>query len=201
MCTLNSSEYRLLLRQDNADARLTPIGHKLGLIDNNQYKLFEDKQEKIPSEIKRLSETKLPADEKINEILAKYEENIERGMKLIDLLKRPNIDYLILKELDEKTKELDLAKDVYEQVEILVKYDGYIKRQQIQVEQSTKLEKFRIPDDINYSEIEHISTETREKLTKIRPQTLGQATRIGGVKPADISVLMVMLEKGMLRNN
>jgi len=193
------SEYRLLLRQDNADARLTPIGHKLGLIDETQYKIFEDKQEKIPAEIKRLSETKLPADEKINEILAKYEENIERGLKLIDLLKRPNIDYSILKELDKEANELNLSRDVYEQVEILVKYEGYIKRQQIQVEQSTKLEKFRIPNDINYSEIEHISTETREKLTKIRPQTLGQATRIGGVKPADISVLMVMLEKGMLK--
>jgi len=193
------SEYRLLLRQDNADARLTPIGHKLGLVDETQYKIFEEKQEKIPAEIKRLSEAKLPADEHTNEILAKYGENIERGMKLLDLLKRPSVDYSILKELDQETRELDLPRDVYEQVEILVTYDGYIKRQQIQVEQSTKLEKYRIPDDINYAEIQHISTETREKLNKIRPQTLGQATRIGGVKPADISVLMVMLEKGNLK--
>jgi tRNA uridine 5-carboxymethylaminomethyl modification enzyme len=195
------SEYRLLLRQDNADARLTPIGHKLGLIDEAQYKVFQEKQEKIPAELKRLGEAKLPADDRVNEILAKYNENIERGIKLLDLLKRPAIDYSILKELDEQTREINLPRDVYEQVEILVKYDGYIKRQQIQVEHSTKLEKYRIPADINYFDIQHISTETKEKLNKIRPQTLGQATRIGGVKPADISVLMVMLEKGMLRNS
>lgn len=191
------SEYRLLLRQDNADARLTPIGHKTGLIDDAQFKVFTDKQEKIEKELKRLNEEKLPADEKdkINEILAKYGESIERGIKLADILKRPNIDYKILKELDDKTHELDLAKDVYEQVEILVKYDGYIKRQELQIEQSGKLEKYRIPDSLDYSQIKHISTETKEKLEKIRPKTLAQASRIGGVKPADISVLMVMLNR------
>lgn len=191
------SEYRLLLRQDNADTRLTPIGHKIGLVDDTQFKIFTDKQEKIEKELKRLSEEKLPAEEKdkINEILAKYGENIERGIKLIDILKRPNIDYKILKELDDKTRELDLPKDIYEQVEILVKYDGYIKRQEMQVEQSGKLEKYRIPEHLDYSKIQHISTETKEKLEKIRPKTLAQASRIGGVKPADISVLMVMLSR------
>ncbi|MFA7658577.1 MAG: tRNA uridine-5-carboxymethylaminomethyl(34) synthesis enzyme MnmG [Candidatus Gastranaerophilaceae bacterium] len=186
------SEYRLLLRQDNADTRLTPIGHKLGLIDDVQFKIFEEKQEKIEAETKRLSVEKIPSDANINEILAKYGECIEKGIKLIDILKRPNIDYKILKELDDKTKKLDLPKDVYEQVEILIKYEGYIKRQEFQVEQSGKLEKFRIPRGIDYSKIQHISTETREKLEKIRPKTLGQASRIGGVKPADLSVLMVM---------
>ena len=97
--------------------------------------------------------------------------------------------------MDEVTRDLNLPRDVYEQVEILIKYDGYLKRQEFQVEQSSKLEKFKIPSDIDYSKIEHISTETREKLAKIRPTTLAQATRIGGVKPADISVLMVMLER------
>lgn len=193
------SEYRLLLRQDNADTRLTPVGYKLGLIDDIQFKVFEEKQEKIPNEIKRLGETKLSADEIANNILAKYGENIERGMKLLDLLKRPSINYSILKELDNETMELNLPKDVFEQVEILVKYDGYLKRQQIQVEQSTKLEKYRIPEGINYLDIPHISTETKEKLNKIRPKTLGQATRIGGVKPADISVLMVLLERGLAK--
>ena len=193
------SEYRLLLRQDNADTRLTPIGHKIGLIDDAQFKVFNEKQEKIEAEIKRISKEKIPADIDMNEILAKYDESIERGISLIDLLKRPNIDYKILKELDEKTKELDLPRDVYEQVEILVKYDGYIKRQKIQVEQSGKLEKFKIPENIDYSQIQHISTETREKLEKIRPKTLAQASRIGGVKPADISVLMVMLEKNLIK--
>lgn len=191
------SEYRLLLRQDNADSRLTPIGHDIGLVNDEQFELFKEKQNKIQLEIERLSKEKLPADGNINGILAKYDENIERGIKLIDLLKRPNIDYKILKELDEKTKELDLPRDICEQIEILVKYDGYIKRQELQVEQSTKLEKYRIPDDIDFMQIQHISTETKEKLNKIRPKTLGQASRIGGVKPADISVLMVLLERGI----
>lgn len=189
------SEYRLLLRQDNADSRLTPIGYKIGLIDDNQFEVFTEKQKKIETEIKRLSKDKIPDCDKneINEILAKYGENIERGIKLIDLLKRPNIGYKILKELDEKTREINLPKDVYEQIEILVKYEGYIKRQEQQVEQSGKLEKYQIPENIDYSQIQHISTETREKLEKIRPKTLGQASRIGGVKPADLSVLMVIL--------
>lgn len=195
------SEYRLLLRQDNADSRLTPIGHKIGLIDDAQFKVFTDKQEAIETELKRISKDKIANDDKdkVNEILTKYDESIERGMKLADLLRRPNIDYKILKEIDEKTRELDLPKDVYEQVEILIKYDGYIKRQEIQVEQGTKLEKFRIPENIDYSKIKHISTETKEKLEKIRPKTLAQASRIGGVKPADISVLMVMLERNIIK--
>lgn len=191
------SEYRLLLRQDNADARLTPIGHKIGLIDDAQFKVFTEKHEKIEQEMKRLMQDKIANDDKdkVNEILAKYGESIERGMKLAALLKRPNIDYKILQEIDDKTRELDLPKDVYEQIEILIKYDGYLKRQEQQVEQSGKLEKYKIPDDIDYSKIGHISTETKEKLAKIRPKTLAQASRIGGVKPADLSVLMVMLER------
>lgn len=194
------SEYRLLLRQDNADTRLTPIGHKIGLIDEKQFIVFTKKQNKIEAELKRLDSEKIPADENINSILAKYGESLERGIKLGDLLKRPGIDYKILKELDSRTQELDLPRDVYEQVEILIKYDGYIKRQEIQVEQSGKLEKYRIPADIDYSKIQHISTETREKLEKIRPTTLAQASRIGGVKPADISILMVMLERNLIRS-
>lgn len=197
------SEYRLLLRQDNADTRLTPIGHKIGLVDDAQFKIFIEKHEMIEQELKRLSKDKLPEcdKDKINEILAKYDENIERGIKLIDLLKRTNIGYKILQELDEKTRELNLPRDVYEQIEILTKYDGYLKRQEIQVEQSGKLEKYRIPENIDYSQIQHISTETKEKLNKIRPKTLAQASRIGGVKPADISVLMVMIEKNLIKSN
>lgn len=189
------SEYRLLLRQDNADSRLTPYGHKIGLIDDSQYDVFVKKQEQIETELKRLCEDKIANDDKgrVNEILSKYGEIIERGIKLAELLKRPNIDYKVLLEIDAKTKELNLSKDVYEQVEILVKYEGYIKRQEFQVEQSDKLEKYRIPENIDYSQIQHISTETKEKLEKIRPKDLAQASRIGGVKPADISVLMVML--------
>lgn len=195
------SEYRLLLRQDNADMRLTTIGHEIGLIDDAQFKIFTDKQEKIEAELERLNSEKIPNEDKnrVNEILSKYGESIERGIKLADLLKRSNIDYKVLKEIDKKTQELNLSKDICEQVEILLKYDGYIKRQELQVEQSGKLEKYRIPEDIDYSKIPHISTETREKLEKIRPKTLAQASRIGGVKPADLSVLMVMLEKNLIK--
>ncbi len=189
------SEYRLLLRQDNADFRLTPIGHKIGLIDDAQFKIFTQKQEDIEKELQRCRNAKISPTDDVKNILAKYGESIERGMKISELLKRPNLNYNIIKELDTTTKELNIPKDVFEQVEILIKYEGYLKRQEFQVEQSGKLEKYRIPDDIDYSKIDHISSETRDKLEKIRPKNLAQASRIGGVKPADISVLMVMLEK------
>ena len=189
------SEYRLLLRQDNADARLTPIGHKIGLIDDAQFKYFRDKQEAITKESERLKEAKVSATDEVNSILAKYNEHIERGCKLAELLKRPNITYSILQEIDCETRELNLRRDIYEQVEILAKYEGYLKRQEIQVNQAGRLEKFKIPENIDYMKIEHISSETKEKLNKIRPKTLAQASRIGGVKPADISVLMVLLDK------
>ena len=188
------SEYRLLLRQDNADARLCEIGHRVGLVEEVQYQRFLSKQETIQREVQRLKETKIPATEEVNGILAKVGENIERGMRLAELLKRPNIHYAIFKELDEETGNLNLTDDITEEAEVLIKYDGYIKRQEQQVETAEKLEKYKIPANMDYSKIKHISTETREKLEKIRPQNLAQASRIGGVKPADISVLMVMLK-------
>lgn len=194
------SEYRLLLRQDNADERLTPIGHKIGLIDDTQFERFNKKQELIQIEKTRLEGLKIPATHEVNEILEKYEEHLDRGIRASELLKRPNISYKILKEIDESTKELNIPKDVYEQIEVIVKYDGYIKRQQEQVDQAGKLEKFKIPENIDYNTIDHISTETKEKLSKIRPKNLAQASRIGGVKPADISILMVMLDKHMIKS-
>ncbi len=192
------SEYRLLLRQDNADARLTPIGKKIGLIDDAQFSIFKDKQIAIEKELLRIKDSKISATVETNNILSKYGEHLDRGMRISELLKRPNINYDVLKELDQETKDLDIPFDVSEQVEILVKYDGYLKRQEFQVEQASKLDKFKIPDDIDYSKVEHISSETRDKLSKIRPKTLAQASRIGGVKPADISILMVMLERRQL---
>lgn len=189
------SEYRLLLRQDNADTRLTPIGHKIGLIDDAQFKVFTDKQTVIEQEITRIRDAKLSPTDEVNAILAKYGEHIERGIKLADLLKRPNVNYNIIQEVDDSTRELNLSRDVYEQVEILTKYDGYLKRQEFQVDQAGKLEKYKIPENIDYMSMDHISTETKEKLNKIRPKTLAQASRIGGVKPADISVLMVLLDR------
>lgn len=189
------SEYRLLLRQDNADARLTPIGKKVGLIDDIQYKVFTDKQEAIEREMARIKDAKISATEEVNRVLAKVGQSLDRGIKIAELLKRPDIDYNIIKELDAETRDLDIPFDVAEQVEILTKYDGYLKRQEQQVKEAGKLDKFKIPDDIDYSKIEHISSETKDKLIKIRPKTLAQASRIGGVKPADISILMVMLER------
>ena len=189
------SEYRLLLRQDNADARLTPIGKKVGLIDDAQYKVFTDKQEAIEREMLRIKDAKISATDEVNSVLAKVGQNIDRGIKIAELLKRPDIDYNIIKEIDEETKSLNIPFDVAEQVEILTKYDGYLKRQEQQVKEAGKLDKFKIPEDIDYSKIEHISSETKDKLSKIRPKTLAQASRIGGVKPADISILMVMLER------
>ena len=188
------SEYRLLLRQDNADARLTEIGYKAGLVDDTQYSRFKNKQESIQREIERLKEVKISATDGVNDILAKYGEHIDRGIRLAELLKRPNITYDVFREIDTATKELNLSEDITGEVEVLIKYDGYIARQEQQVEATEKLEKYKIPVDIDYSQIKHISTETKEKLEKIRPTNLAQASRIGGVKPADISVLMVMLK-------
>ena len=131
----------------------------------------------------------------MNSILAKYDQHLERGIRAAELLKRPGVDYKILKELDSETKELNIPRDVYEQVDVIIKYDGYLKRQEEQVAQAGKLEKFKIPEDIDYNKIDHISSETKDKLSKIRPKDLAQASRIGGIKPADISVLMVMLDK------
>ena len=190
------SEYRLLLRQDNADTRLTPIGKKVGLIDDAQFKVFNDKQEAIEREIERIKDVKISATDEVNSILAKYGEHLDKGIRISEFLKRPNVNYEMLKELDPDSEKIPF--DVAEQVEILTKYDGYLKRQEIQVEQAGKLDKFKIPDDIDYSKIDHISSETKDKLAKIRPKTLAQASRIGGVKPADISILMVMLERHQL---
>lgn len=192
------SEYRLLLRQDNADERLTAIGHKIGLIDDAQFERFNNKQKLIKIEKERLEGVKISPTEEVNEILAKYEEHIDRGIRAAELLKRPNITYKVLQELDAHTKELNIPREVYEQIEVIVKYDGYIKRQEEQVDQAGKLEKFKIPENIDYSKIEHISSETKEKLAKIQPKTLAQAARIGGVKPADISILMIMLDRNTI---
>ena len=188
------SEYRLLLRQDNADSRLTELGHDIGLVDDIQYKRFRDKQERIQSEINRLKQAKISAVEGVNEILAKYGEHIDCGIKMAELLKRPNINYNVFEEIDSETKALMLGDDIKEEVEVLVKYEGYLQRQEQQVETAEKLEKYKIPANIDYSQIKHISNETRDLLQKIRPVNLAQASRIGGVKPTDISVLMVMLK-------
>lgn len=188
------SEYRLILRQDNADLRLTHIGRDVGLISDERWQRFLDKKDSIEKEKQRFLTQKISPDEEVNSVLAKYGENIDRGVRLSEIIKRPNITYDVLKELDFETKRLNLSKEIAEQVEIEFKYEGYIKRQSLQVEQLSKMEKIKIPKNFDFQSLEHVSQETKDKLSKINPVTLAQAARIGGVKPADISVLAVMIE-------
>jgi len=187
-------EYRLLLRQDNADLRLTPIGYEIGLISEERYKKFLDKKAQIEAEIERLKNTIVSPSEKVNRFLeSRNSTPIKSGVKLADLLKRPELSYDDLGEIDENRPELSFQ--VKEQVSIAIKYEGYIKRQIQQVEQFKKLENKKIPEDIDYNDIKNLGTEARQKLSKIRPSSIGQASRISGVSPADISVLIMYIEQ------
>ncbi len=186
------SEYRLLLRQDNADERLTPIGRRVGLIGDERYAKFLKKQELINAELSRIEGVTLaPGD--VNPILAAAgTTEISSGARLAEILRRPGISYEMLAPADKNRP--DLPADVREEVEIKVKYDGYIKRQLRQAEQFIKLESRPLPNDIDYGAIRGLRIEARQKLDKIRPRSLGQASRISGVSPADISVLIIYLE-------
>ncbi len=198
------SEYRLILRQDNADLRLMELGYSAGLVRESDIQRKRFKEECIKEQFERLKEFKISANSKNREILEKYHESLELGSSALNLLKRPNVDYKILKELGYKsnieTSDTYLIRDIEEQVEVLIKYEGYIKRQQEQIDNQTKTDNIKIPDSINYDEIKQLSTESKDKLKKIRPKTIGQALRIGGVKPADVSVLMVLIEQHRLHN-
>ena len=188
------AEYRLLLRQDNADLRLTDIGHEVGLISEERYKSFCEKRNFISHELERLKLTTVRPTEKVNEFLKKNNSSIlTGGTKMIDLLKRSELNYEMLKEIDNDRPEL--SREIAEEVEIQVKYDGYIKLQEAQVDKFKKLEKKKIPDNIVYSEIKGLRLEARQKLDKIRPLSIGQASRISGVSPADISVLHIYIEQ------
>ena len=197
------SEYRLILRQDNADFRLMETGYKLGLVKEEDIQRFRLKKELVEKEIENLKNSKISANTKNKEIMNRFNQNFEIGQSAYQLIKRPDVDYFLLDELGYnssfKVDDIYLKKEIIEQVEILVKYEGYIERQENQVNISDKLEKIKIPENINFMEIKQISTETKELLNKIKPKTLGQASRIGGVKPADISVLMVLIESGKIR--
>lgn len=188
------SEYRLLLRQDNADERLTPIGHRVGLIGEERYAEFLEKQKQIEEEIRRLEKTTIPPSDKNNEILrALGSAEISTGIKLSELLRRPELSYKAICGLD--TDRPDLSSSVIRTAEIKVKYQGYIKRELSEVERQRKLEDKRLPADIDYKKIVGLRLESAEKLDKIRPMNIGQASRISGVNPADISVLLIYLGK------
>ena len=188
------AEYRLLLRQDNADLRLTPIGHEVGLISEERYKAFLDKKENVKKEIDRLKNVSIKPSEETNKFL---EENgstpIKHGVKIIELLKRSEISYKALEVLDKNRPVL--TRQEAEQVEIQVKYEGYIKLQLVQVEKFKKLEAKILPEDIDYKNLKGISLEASQKLDKFRPSSIGQASRISGVSPADVAVLLIYLEQ------
>lgn len=194
------SEYRLVLRQDNADSRLTPIGRKIGLISDERWERFNKKQELIKEELKRVKATVIAPSEKVNEILVSRETSaINTGVRLIDLIKRPQLGYDALSKIDENRPNID--RNVFEQVETEIKYEGYIKRQLIVIDQVRRLECKILPENIDYNAIDGLRLEAREKLTKVRPENIGQASRISGVSPADISVLVIYLASLRNKNN
>ena len=188
------AEYRLLLRQDNADMRLTEIGFKAGLVPQERYNKFIQKKQNIENEIKRLKTTTIKPTEKVNIFLREHNSSeLHNGIKLIELLKRTELKYHDLKQIDENIPNLTASEA--EEVEIEVKYEGYINLQLAQVEKFKKLENKFLPEDINYLELQGISLEARQKLDKFRPTSIGQASRISGISPADISVLLIYLEQ------
>ena len=194
------AEYRLLLRQDNADLRLTEIGHNVGLISDERYNKFLKKKETIEKEIERLNNKIIKPSDKVNEILEKNESSkITTGVKMSDLLKRTELDYFKLSEIDEDRP--DIERDAMEEVNISIKYEGYIKLEEAQVEKFKKLENKKLDENIDYNEIKGLRLEARQKLNKIKPISVGQASRISGVSPADISVLLIYLETKNRSNN
>lgn len=187
------SEYRLVLRQDNADVRLTPLGYKIGLISQKRYDKFLIKEENVKNELKRITEKSIPLSNELQKILTDCGTTpLDRGCKMLELIKRPQVTYRALTPVDDDRP--DLPKEVFEQVEIMVKYEGYIARQEQQIKEMRRIECKKIPDDIDYKSLKGLRLEAVEKLSKIRPENLGQASRISGVNPADIAALNIILE-------
>ncbi len=188
------AEYRLLLRQDNADERLTPIGYEVGLISEERYAKFKEKMEKIENELNRLAKQTIKPTKEVNELLVECGSSpISNGIKEMELLKRSEIKYENLKKIDSNMPNIE--DDVAEEVEIKAKYEGYIKLQMVQVEKMQKLENKLLPEDMDYINLKGISLEARQKLDKFKPHSIGQASRISGISPADISVLLIYLEQ------
>ena len=187
------AEYRLLLRQDNADQRLTEIGHKIGLISDERYQMLLDKEEIIRKEIHRLEHTNVGTSQEITDFLTNCGSTpLTSGSTLAELIKRPELNYKLLEPIDHMRTER-FSREIMEQIDINIKYEGYIKRQLKQVEQFKKLETRKIPADIDYDAVPSLRIEAVQKLKQFRPLSIGQASRISGVSPADISVLLVYL--------
>lgn len=187
------SEYRLLLRQDNADLRLTPLGYKIGLISDERYNAFIKKREMTDNEVKRVSNTNIAPTDEVQTLLESYNSTpLKSGVKLSELIRRPELDYFKLAPID--LQRQDLTDDIAEEVNIQIKYDGYIKLQLVQVKQFEKLENRKIPLDIDYNNVKGLRIEARQKLDKIRPSSVGMASRISGVSPADMNVLLIYLQ-------
>ncbi|MGN0462290.1 MAG: tRNA uridine-5-carboxymethylaminomethyl(34) synthesis enzyme MnmG [Ruminococcus sp.] len=188
------SEYRLILRQDNADVRLTPLGREIGLISDDRWGRYLKKQELKKEEYKRIKSTVFVPTKELNDILVSRETSpVETGVRMIDLLKRPQINYECLLPVDVDRPDLD--RNIFEQVEIEIKYEGYINKQLEQVEKMRKLEKKKLPKDVDYTTVTGLRLEAQEKLNKVMPENIGQASRISGVSPADISVLLIWLSQ------
>jgi tRNA uridine 5-carboxymethylaminomethyl modification enzyme len=188
------SEYRMLLRQDNADRRLMSAGRDLGLVPEETFRRMEDKYRRVDKEIARLERAHVPPSEALSEMLAsRGSSDVASGARLADLLRRPELDYAVLAPFDPERPAL--APEEAEQVEIALKYEGYIRRQNLQAEQAQKMERRPLPPDLDYLAMRNLRIEARQKLDAIRPATLGQASRISGVTPADVTVLMVELRR------
>lgn len=188
------AEYRLLLRQDNADERLTPIGYEMGLIDEERYEKFQEKYKCIKEEVERVKNSYVGNSDKVQNLLKEHKSTeLVSGISLAELIKRPELNYDVLKEID--TGRPELSEEICNEVNIVLKYEGYIARQQKQVEQFHKLEKKKIPENIDYDKVGSLRLEAIQKLKEIKPESIGQASRISGVSPSDISVLLVYLEQ------
>ncbi|MBW3849618.1 tRNA uridine-5-carboxymethylaminomethyl(34) synthesis enzyme MnmG, partial [Staphylococcus aureus] len=192
------AEYRLLLRHDNADLRLTDMGYELGMISEERYARFNEKRQQIDAEIKRLSDIRIKPNEHTQAIIEQHGgSRLKDGILAIDLLRRPEMTYDIILEILEEEHQLNA--DVEEQVEIQTKYEGYINKSLQQVEKVKRMEEKKIPEDLDYSKIDSLATEAREKLSEVKPLNIAQASRISGVNPADISILLIYLEQGKLQ--
>ena len=188
------SEYRLVLRQDNADERMTPIGRKIGLISDDRWRRFQTKESQKKAELERAEKTVLPPSEALNDILvSRGTAPITTGARLAELIRRPQLNYEVLKPVDPERPEFPDA--VFENVEIELKYEGYIKRQKAQIDEMRRLENRHLPETVDYESMTGLRVEARERLQEVRPESIGQASRIYGVSPADISVLLIWLSK------